>query len=310
MMLPAWMILLAACGVSPATPLELRHEFLAIDESRHQLVHVDQRDATRNWTIPLPGKHRDIQLIGQQRVLVSGPEGFREYNLVDRQMVREVGGFPGTVAARRQPDGRTIVACNQRGAVVVYDLGPDDRRLREVTFKLPTTRLVRLTPGGTLLLGSKETMFEGRFDGSEVRRYELPAGSWIYQALQRPDGHLLLAGGYPAVFYELDPQGKIVKSIGGKETPEGKQLGFHFFGGFQVLRDGNLVICNWTGHGARDSDKGVQLVEYTPAGELVWKWHDAQLAGSLDGIIVLDGLDPAVLHDDVSGVLQPNGGKM
>ena len=297
-------VLLLTAILMAAPGGEIRHRFLAVDESRHQLVHVDQANPAKNWTIVLPAKRRDVQLIGGGRVMLGGADGYREYRLSDQKLLKEVIGYPGAAAARRQPDGRTILACNGKG-VTVYDLAPDDKPLRTANFKLPSTRLVRMTPQGTFLLGALNQVIEGDFQSNTLKSFTLPKGSWAYQVLRRPDGHLLVAGGYLACFYELDAQGKILKTLGGKDTPEGKSLGLHFFAGFQVLGNGNLVVSNWTGHGANDSQKGVQLLEYAPDGKVVWKWHDPQLAGSIDGVIVLDDLDPSLLQDDVSGTLGP-----
>ena len=75
------------------------------------------------------------------------------------------------------------------------------------------------------------------------------------------------------------------------EFPAPAELGFHFFGGFQVLANGHIVQCNWTGHGAQDSAKGVQIVEFDAAGRIVWQWHHPELAGSIHGVLVLDDLE-------------------
>ena len=40
-------------------------------------------------------------------------------------------------------------------------------------------------------------------------------------------------------------------------------------------------------------------------GQLVWQWHDPARAGSINGVIILDDLDPAVLNEDASSVLRP-----
>jgi hypothetical protein len=284
---------------------EIQHRFLAVDESRHQVVYVDQFDATKNWTIVLPVKRRDVQLIGQGRLLVGGADGYREYRLSDQKLLKEVTGFPGAAAARRQADGRTILACNQEG-VTVYELGADDKPLRMANFKnIPSTRLVRMTPQGTFLFGSLNQVYEGSFQGQILKSISLPKGAWAYQALRRTDGHLLVAGGYLPCFYEFDADGKLLRTLGGKDSPDAAALGLKFFAGFQILPTGNLVISNWTGHGANDSQKGTQLVEYSPQGQVLWKWHAPQRAGSIDGVIVVDGLDLSQLHDDVSGVLGP-----
>ena len=283
---------------------EIRHRFLAVDESRNQLVFVDQTDPAKSWTIKLPAKHRDVQLVGKNRVMLNSPEGYHEYNLADQKMVKEVKGFPGTQAARRLGDGRTVLACNFQG-VTMIELGADDKPVRKATFKASQTRLMRLTPQDTFLFGCGKEIFEGDWSGKTVRTIALKQGEWVYQALRKSDGHLLAAGGYNPHVLELDPEGNVLRTLGGKESVEGKELHYHFFAGMHVLTNGNIVVCNWTGHGPKDSEKGVQLVEFNPAGQVVWKWHDPTCAGSLDGIIVLDNLDTAVLNDDVTGVLGP-----
>jgi hypothetical protein len=81
----------------------------------------------------------------------------------------------------------------------------------------------------------------------------------------------------------------------------------HFYAGFQILHNGNMVVTNWQGHGPKFGDSGIQLLEYAPAGNLVWSWkQDAEKFSSLQGVIVLDGLDLTMLHiEDGDGKLAP-----
>lgn len=295
-------LILSAPETSPPGPIQ--HRFLALDESRDQLLYVDQANPANDWTIKLPGKHRDLQLIGQQRVLLTHPDGYREFSLTSQTMVKEVKGYRGATSAQRLADGHTVLACNQQG-VTVYDLGPDDQPVRKTVFEAGGTRLLRLTPQGTLLFGSSNQILEGDWQGKRLKPITLKSGIWVYQVLRTPSGHLLAAGGYDPTILELDADGNVLKTIGGRMTDEEKSLGYHFFGGFQVLPSGDVVVSNWTGHGAADSQKGVQIVQYSPAGRLVWKWHEPARAGSINGVIVLDGLDTSVLNDDVSSVLGP-----
>ena len=71
-----------------ATASAIKHRFVATDESRKQLLLVDQTDPSKDWTVPLPG-NRDIRLIGTDRVLVSVPNGYREYALADGRLVND-----------------------------------------------------------------------------------------------------------------------------------------------------------------------------------------------------------------------------
>ncbi len=56
-----------------------RHRFLAVDDGTHTLIHVDESDPARNWSVAT-GYVMDMQLIGQDRVLLSVDDGFREYD--------------------------------------------------------------------------------------------------------------------------------------------------------------------------------------------------------------------------------------
>ncbi|MDO8544435.1 MAG: hypothetical protein Q7S40_28685 [Opitutaceae bacterium] len=292
-------------GVAAGVPAgEIRHRFLAVDESRTQLHYVDQGNPSRDWTLTLPCKHRDLQLVGRNRLLMSWPEGYREFDLGTRKIVKEVKGYQGASTARRLPDGRTVLSCNFQG-VTVYELGADDQVLRKVSFKTGATRVLRRTSEDTLLFGSGPQLFEGDWSGRILRTFTLPGKSWVYQALRQPDGHLLVAGGYNPALFELDPQGQVVRALGNEATTEAQSSGWYFLGGFQILPSGDAVVCNWTGHGHDDSRKGPQILQFNRAGEVVWKWHDPQRAGSINGVLILDGLDAAVLHDDVGFVLGP-----
>jgi hypothetical protein len=291
-------------GTATANPL--RHRFLAVDESRGQLHYVDQLDPTRDWTVKLPAKCRDLQLIGGNQVMLSSPDGYWVYDLGTQKLVKQVADvrFKGAASARRRVDGHTVIGCNLNG-ITVYELDARDQVLRTACFPdLNTFRLLRLTPQGTILFGANEKLvIEATLDGKVTKQVTVPDGRHLYQVLRRPDGHLLVATGYGAYVGELDQAGTVVKRYGGNPPPPG--MLYQFFCGMQALKNGDLVVCNWTGHGAQDSEKGDQLLQFDPAGNLVWKWHDAARAGTIHGIIVLDDLDTGVLNDDLNGTLGP-----
>jgi len=297
---------LAGAADAPAPPAAaIKHRFLAMDESRRQMLHVNQLDPCQDWTIQLGDRCRDVQLIGDDKVMVSASGGgFREYDLKTRKLLREVKGFPKCETARRMADGKTVLACNS-GGVTIHLLDPDGTELKKAVFKYGQTRLMRLAPEGTVLFGSGAQIIEGDPDGKVIRTWPLPKGTWGYMALRLPGGGLRVATGYDPAVIECDSEGKVLRRLGGKEHPRAKELGLHFAGGFQVLGDGHVVMCNWTGHGAKDSAKGAQLVEFDKDGKIVWTWHDPSRAGTLHGVIILDKLDTKLLNDDASGMLGP-----
>jgi hypothetical protein len=292
-----------------ASASKVRHRFLAKDESRSKLHYVDQFDPAKSWSLNLPAKSRDMQLIGNNRLLVSIPNGYHEYELTTRQMAKEVSDpkFAGTMTARRRPDGFTIIGCLLKDRIEFHELDRTDRVTRHAAFPgLNSLRLARLTPEATLLFGGgQQKLVEATLDGRIVREWPMPDANYIYQAMRTPDGRMWVNNGYNVSVDHYDAAGKRIARFGGRPEPQG--LFFHFFSGFQVLKNGNVVAATWTGHGPDDSRKGQQLVEFNPTGDVVWTWHDPDRAGTVHGVIILDDLDPSVLNDDCNGVLSAVG---
>ena len=166
----------------------------------------------------------------------------------------------GTESVRRLADGRTVVGCNQHdpgknNVIAFYEFDRENQLLRSARFPgLSGLRLFRLSSRGTLLFGANgKFVVEGTFDGKILRRLEIKDASHVYHFFERPDGHLLLSGGYGSFVAELDANGKELQRWGGKPGPA--EIGFHFFGSVQRLKDGRIIVANWTGHGAKTAKK-------------------------------------------------------
>ncbi|MCL2117800.1 MAG: hypothetical protein FWH27_05150 [Planctomycetaceae bacterium] len=292
----------------------VKHRLLLNDESRFQLLSVDEIDPESNWVIKAGEKIgggdcvRDLQLIGNHRVLtaIPGVGGFREYDLTTRKVVREVTNSPryrNSMTAVRMPDGRTLLGCDQ-GHVRIFVLDAEGRETNALDFpQFKVIRLMRRTCRDTLLFGTNtDHIVEVDLKGNMLRDVQIPDAQHVYQVIELANGNLLCAAGYGGFLAEIDRDGKIVKTWGGNPPPEG--LLYYFMSQFQVLKNGNIVVATWTGHDPNDSNKGQQLVEFDKDGNVVWTWHDPKLAGSIHGVIVLDdGIDIGRFYDDTHGVL-------
>jgi hypothetical protein len=314
MRVTAWACLAMAAIrlVSPANALAeepIRHKFLLADESRKQLLYVDETDASKSWAMAFQGG-RDIQLVGASTLLMSNGSGYSLVALATRSCAKELKAsqFSGTTSVRRRADGTTLIGANQKG-IAVFELDREDKIARTMRFpEITNLRLMRQTPEGAVLLAEEKGMTEVAFDGASpgggriVRRIPLPRGRNAYMALKTAAGHYLVAGGYARGLFEQKPDGTLVRTYEA-DMPAG--MANHFYAGFQVLKNGHLVVSHWTGHGAKDSAKAWQLLEFEPGGKLVWKWHDPDRAGSAHGVLVLDEIDPQAFNDDTGGVLGP-----
>ncbi len=269
---------------------EIKHRFYALDESRSKIHYVDQFDPSNDWTIDVAAGSRDMQLVNGKIVIGLFSGGFRDYDPSTRKTVRETVDpkyKAGSVTACRLDDGRTILASDV-SPIRISVLDTEGKELSSVVFSnVKTVRCVRMTPRGTILFGGNDNhVYEATLDGKVIRDIEIPGAKHNYMVRELPNGHLMVATGYGGFLAELDGEGKIVKKWGGKPGPDGVNI--HFFADFQMLKNGHVVVANWTGHGANDSEKAPQILEFDPEGRLVWRWHDAQTAGSIHNIVVVE----------------------
>lgn len=305
------LLLLVMAALGPdlcAAAARIRHEFLAIDEGLVTLLHVDENNPTTDWIVPVGHPMpRDMQLIGRGRVLIGHDAGFSEFAISTGKVLHDVGRYKGVTSARRLPNGHTLLAgVDLDGAkgVVLLEVDAAGVAKRRTVISGNYVRLVRATARGTLLLMNDTMIREVEPDGSILHDWAVPGFRHAWKAVRLRDGRTLASAGYGAFIVKLDPDGRVVRRFGGKgETPAAVKP--NFYATFQLLSNGNVVVANWQGHGPGHGTSGVQLLEFDSRGAIAWQWSDARRISSLQGVLVLDGLDRSLLHDERNGVMDP-----
>jgi hypothetical protein len=296
---------LVAAGLRAAP---IKHEFVAIDEGLAQLFYVNENAPAKNWLVPVgQPQARDLQLIGGNRLLVGHDTGYAEFDLATGKKLAEVASYKGVASARRLPNGHTLLTgVNLGGAtgVVVLEVDAANTVVNKIVYPGNYVRLMRQTAKGTFLLMTDTTIREGDATGAIVWEAKIDGFRHAWKALRLPNGNTFASAGYGAFLVELDPAGKIVRKFGAKgETPDA--VNTNFYATFQLLPNGDVVVANWQGHGPGHGASGVQLLEFDKTGAIVWQWSEADKISSLQGVLVLDGLDTAVLHDERNGLMEP-----
>ncbi len=277
------------------------------DEGLSQLSYEDLANPANNWWLPVPAG-RDLQLVGNGRVLICTGYGYEEREIATGKLVDELNDFPGTVCAHRLRNGNTLLAgINWQGkqGIVLLETTTTGAIKNMIVYPgFDYTRLVRQTVSGNFLVTAGKTVFEGRADGSIVWQAAITGAAKpnAWQALRLRNGHTIVSTGYAKNFQVFGADGQLLDTITGPTA-----VNPNFFAGFQVLANGNYVVTNWQGHGPAMGASGNQVLEFTPGGKLVWSWkQDATHHSSLQGIIVLDGLNTGLLHvEDADGKLAP-----
>jgi hypothetical protein len=286
----------------------IQHEFIAIDEGLANLLHIDERDPSRNWIAPIGrSQARDMQLVGDGRVLIGHDNGYTEFDIGTGRVLRELATHAGVTSVRRLPGGHTLIAgVNLAGTegVVVLEVDAHDVVQRQTRFPGNYIRLVRETAAGTWLMMNDTMIREGDRTGTILHEWTVPGFRHAWKAVRLPNGHTLASAGYGAFMVELDAQGAVARRFAAQASMP-PAVNANFYAMFQLLPNGHIVLANWQQHGPGHGHEGVQLFELDENAAIVWQWSEADKISSLQGVLVLDGLDTARLHDERLGVMTP-----
>ncbi len=325
----AWPLLWLAPALLGAP---IQHDFLVVDEGLSNLRHVDQADPRRNWQVHLGLQQpRDMQLEGGNRLLLSHDHGYAEYDLTTGARVKEVSTFHDVSAARRLENGDLLLAgvdFDQPKAhpgdgplgdpdgrhILFVEYDPMGRVVRRTRYVGDFIRLVRQTAAGTYLCGTNGMLKEADGAGHWIGALPETGFQHAWMALRLPNGHTLMSAGTAtpvpprrfasSFLVELDAEGRHVRTFGAAgQVPA--RVRPNFYAMFQVLPDGHVVVANWQGHGPGHNHAGPQVLEFDPSGAIAWEWSDPTSVSSVQGVLILDGLDPSRLNDERSGTMGP-----
>jgi hypothetical protein len=286
----------------------IKHTFVAIDEGKGNLLYVNEYDSTKNWIVPIgKASPRDMQLVGNNRILIGHDGGYTEFDLSKGNILRNVSSFTGTTSVRRLQNGHTLITgVNLSGStgVVMLDVDSLNAVKKKTVYQGDYCRLVRQTAGGTFLFARDTMIQEGDSTGTFFWKARIAGFSHAWKGVRLSTGNTLISAGYGAFMVEVDKAGAVVRKFGAAgSVPAGVVP--NFYGMFQVLKNGDVVVANWQGHGDGHGATGIQLLEFDKTGALVWQWSKAGIISSLQGVLVLDSLNTALLHDERNGVMEP-----
>lgn len=284
-----------------------QRQILLRDEGLSRLSYINIANPVRNWYVSIP-PGRDLQLVGNGLVMIGTANGYEERDINSGKKMFELTSFKGTLSARRLRNGNTLLAGidwqEKKGVslVEVDSSGVVKRTLNYPSFSY--VRLVRESASNTFVVTADDTVFESDTSGAILWKAELQGMDkpHAWQALRLKDGTTAVSTGFLKTLQIFSKDGALLKTIAGPD-----EVHPHFFAGFQVMPNGNYVVTNWQGHGEKFGTSGIQLLEFTRDGKLAWSWkQDPQKFSSLQGVIVLDGLDLSRLHlENAEGVLTP-----
>jgi hypothetical protein len=325
-----WVILAttALCSLSlKAAPI--KHEFLAIDEGLSNLMRVNETNPTKNWLVSINKEHpRDMQLIGNNQLLISHDHGYSVIDLSNGKIIGDESKYHDVSSVRRLPNGNTLIVGvdfdtqklnkgtapigDEKGKhVIIAEYNTQGTLVKRAAYTGDYARLARETAQGTYLVACNTEFREGDRDGNWIKTYPVEGFNHAWKANRLANGNIIMSAGYgltlkkgSSFMIELDPQGNVVRKFGAKNQVQ-SDVNPYFYGLFQVLTNGNIVVANWQGHKAGHNYSGRQIVEFNKNNEIVWSWSDRAFVSSIQAVFVLDGLDTMKFHDERNGIVAP-----
>jgi hypothetical protein len=190
------------------------------------------------------------------------------------------------LGGERLANGNSLLG--EGGPAQALELTPDKQVARTVPVMTtePTAHgqirhLHRLDNGNVLFSLEGEGAVR-EVDASGAKVWEYKGVSKIHEAIRLPSGNTLIGGGDSKRVLEVTPAGEIAWEFNASDAPE---LGLAWIGSVQVLKNGDLLVCNWVG---ADGGSGVHAFQVTRDKKVVWKLDDHELLKSATTVTALD----------------------
>ena len=178
-------------------------------------------------------------------------------------------------AFRRLDNDLTMIA--ESGTTRILEVAKDGTVKHSIPLKVTQpdphrdTRLVRPTPDGNYLVSheAEGLVREYRRDGTIA--WEHKVGAKVYSASRLANGNTLMGTGDGHSVQEVSPDHKIVWQVTEKEIPNVRLAWVTMV---ERLPNGNTWIVNCHG------EEQPQILEITPAKEVVWSFRDFERFGN------------------------------
>ena len=143
-------------------------------------------------------------------------------------------------------------------------------------------RHVHRLASGNVLMALEGEGVAREIDATGKMVWEYKGVPRIHEAIRLPSGNTLIGGGDAKRVLEVTPAGQVAWEFGAADAPE---LGIAFIASVQVLKNGDLLVCNWLG---ANGGQGVHAFQVTRDKKVVWKLDDHQLLKSATTVTALD----------------------
>ena len=257
--------------------------FAAVDEGLDRILLINRSTGKIDWVYPLEEKCRSLQWLPSGRLLAVCDVGYVELDCKTGGLCRKVQvARGGVVSVERLGNGHTLlggVGLTEANTVEFCELDSTDTLCRSARFPGNYVRRSSATSANTILFTCDTRVIEGDWRGRLVREFSISGFKHAWKAIRATDGTTFISAGYGAFIVQCDENGRKLRRW---YCPSGHdEIRPFFFGDFEVLPNGRLLVCNWLGHGTDLGASGYSLLEFAATGALIGAWRDTEHTSSL-----------------------------
>jgi hypothetical protein len=274
----------------------IRHVLYMVDNGLNHLIFLNQKDPAKSWTISIPAGSRDLQLVANNKILVSHGNGAAEYDRTTGVKSWSNSNFIGVSSAQRLSNGHTMIGWSTAASgstpakVILSEVTSTGTEVARVTVNNITSfRLARrLSNGHTLITGDMSDgiwkVFEVDATGAIVWQLLLGGKGYVANRLSNGNTRATITHTDEKII-EYSPTGSIVKYWGGHaDHPNGE---LRTFSGYSVVPgNGHFLQANWLGDGFIGN--GPHLVEFDASNHMVYSWKDYTAAKTITNVLVIE----------------------
>lgn len=246
-----------------------------------------------SYTNPHRGELGDCSMLANGNILFSRQFGASEIT-PEKRIVWNYDGPPGTEIHTTWPvDGDRVLIMQNGNPATAFIINKRNNRI-ERSLVLPTRnpqgvhgqfRHVRLTPEGRFLVAHLDLGKVVEYDDSGKEIWSVAAPS-AWAAVRLKNGNTLISGNQHGYVREVNRKGEVVWEIKKDDLPG---IPLHTVQEVSRLANGNTLINNWVGGVPPEEwPTIVQLLEVTPAKEVVWALRDWLTFGPASSTQLLD----------------------
>lgn len=165
-------------------------------------------------------------------------------------------------------------------------IAPNGRLEKIIPVKSATSghevmRSARKLRGGEYLVVHPGDCVIRQYDGIGTVLWEAKTRPNTFGAVERKNGNIIYTS--QTALVELDISGNEIWTFEASDAP---QLGIHWLTGLHLLSNGNIVVCNWLGHGMEGA--GIPLFEVNNEKQIIWSLAAHEFTSNLANVQALN----------------------